>query len=207
MPKTIPIIITNERILVKEKEAEKFIPFDMPGIEAEPNIPFYHKFAGKISECQYHFKSFIREEYGKKASKYVIAIIVPDDTTALEHIFINEFFLHSDVCKAVAQITMGQVLSNEHSKYISISRSCRNIILQYINNNEILAQRQYDTNDYDANQIFEDAKRLHIDVEYANVPVFVNNFNLNMDEFLEMGQEITMKAFLDKIANVDVEKA
>lgn len=207
MPKTIPIIITNERILVKERDSEKFMAFDMPGIESEPNIPFYHKFAGKISECQYYFKEFIRNEYGKKASKYVMAIIVPDDTTALEHIFINEFFLHSDACKAVAQTTMGQTLSNEHSKYISISRSCRNIILQYINNSEILAQRQYDTNDYDAKQIFEDAKRLHIDVEYANVPLYVNNFNLNMDEFLDMGQEITMKEFLDKIANVDVEKA
>ena len=207
MSKTIPIIITNDCILVKEKESTKFVTFNMPGIEAMPNIPFYHMFAGKISECQYYFKEFMLKLYGKKVSKYVFAIIVPDDTTALEHIFINEFFLHSDTCKAVAQTTMGQTLSKAHTKYISLSRSCRNIILQYINNNEILAQKQYDTNDFDAKQIAEDAKRLHIEVEYSGAPIYINNFNMNMDEFLDMGHVVTTKDFLDKIAQVDVEKA
>lgn len=207
MPKTIPIIITNDCILVKEKESTKFVTFNMPGIEAMPNIPFYHMFAGKISECQYYFKEFMLKLYGKKVSKYVFAIIVPDDTTALEHIFINEFFLHSDTCKAVAQTTMGQTLSKAHTKYISLSRSTRNIVLQYINNNEILAQKQYDTNDFDAKQIAEDAKRLHIEVEYSGVPIYINNFNMNMDEFLDMGHVVTTKNFLDKIAQVDVEKA
>ena len=207
MPKTIPIIITNDCILVKEKESTKFVTFNMPGIEAMPNIPFYHMFAGKISECQYYFKEFMLKLYGKKVSKYVFAIIVPDDTTALEHIFINEFFLHSDTCKAVAQTTMGQTLSKAHTKYISLSRSTRNIVLQYINNNEILAQKQYDTNDFDAKQIAEDAKRLHIEVEYSGAPIYINNFNMNMDEFLDMEHVVTTKDFLDKIAQVDVEKA
>ena len=136
----------------------------------------------------------------------MLAIIVPDDTTPLEHIFINEFFLHSDACKAVAQLTMGQTLSKSHTKYISLSRSCRNIILQYINNGEILAQKQYDINTYSTKQIAEDAKRLHIDIEYSGAPFFINNFNMNMDDFLDMGQVITTKDFLDKIANVQTEK-
>lgn len=206
MPKTIPIIIANRSILVKEKDNDKFVVFNMPGIEEEPNIPFYHQFAGKISECQYYFKEFMKDLYGKKVTKYVLAIIVPDDTTPLEHIFINEFFLHSDACKAVAQLTMGQTLSKSHTKYISLSRSCRNIILQYINNGEILAQKQYDINTYSTKQIAEDAKRLHIDIEYSGAPFFINNFNMNMDDFFDMGQVITTKDFLDKIANVQTEK-
>ncbi len=206
MAKTIPIIIGNKSILVKEKDEDKFVVFNMPGIEAEPNIPFYHQFAKKISECQYYFKEFMKELYGKKVSKYVLAIIVPDDTTALEHIFINEFFLHSDACKAVAQLTMGQTLSKNHTKYISISRSCRNIILQYINNGEILAQKQYDIHTYTPKVVIEDAKRLHIDIEYSGAAVFINNFNMNMDDFLELGQVITTKDFLDKIAKVETEK-
>ena len=60
---------------------------------------------------------------------------------------------------------------------------------------------------FDPQQIKEDAKRLHIDVEYAGAPIYVNNFNMNMDEFLDMGQVVTTKDFLDKIAQVDVEKA
>lgn len=206
MPKTIPMIITNKDILVKDRDTDEFKTFQMPGIETVPNIPFYHMFAQKISECQYYFKEFIRKIYGKKLSKYVFAVITPDDTTPLESIFINEFFLNSDTCKAVAQMTMGQALSKTDSKYISVSKSSRNIVLQYINNNEIRARKMYDCNDYDVNRIMEDAKRLHIDIEYSGVHIFVNNFNMNMDEFSEMGIVITPKDFMDKIAVIDVEK-
>ena len=206
MPKAIPMIITNEDILVKRKESDEFIAFKMPGIEESCNIPFYHQFAQKISECQYYFKQFIKREYGKKYSKSILAIITPDDTSALESIFINEFFLNSGACKAVAQMTMGQAISKNHSKYISISKSQRNITLQYINNNEVRAKKYYDFNSYDLKTIAEDAKRLHIDIEYEGVPVFVNNLNMNMDEFFEMGTVLNPKDFLDKIAVIDIEK-
>lgn len=66
MPKTIPILITNRNILVKEKDENKFVAFNMPGIEDIPNIPFYHQFASKISECQYYFKEFMLKLYGKR---------------------------------------------------------------------------------------------------------------------------------------------
>lgn len=206
MPKAIPMVITNNNVLVKDKETNEFRVFKMPGIENVPNIPFYHMFASGISECQHHFKEFVKNIYGNKLSKYIMAIIVPDDTTPLESIFINEFFLNSGACKAVAQMTMGQALSKEHMKYISVSKSNRNVILQYINNNQIKAQKFYDVNEYDANLVIEDAKRLHIDVEYSSATVFVNNLNLNMDDLFEIGKVVTPKEFLDKIAQIDVEK-
>ena len=206
MPKTIPMIITNDTILVKEKEGDKFLSFEMPGIEPEVNIPFYHEFAKRISECQYYFKEFIKNEYGKKYSKNVFAIIIPDDTSALESIFINEFFLNSGACKAVAKMTMGQAISKNHNRYITISKTQRNVVLQYINNDDIMAQKLYDFSDYNVKQIFEDAKRLHIDVEYSGVPIFVNNINMNMDDFFDLGEVISPKQFMDKIAQIDVEK-
>ncbi len=206
MPKTIPIIITNDKILVKEKDSDKFVIYSADGIIDEPNIPFYHQFAKKISESQFYFKDFMRKLYGKKVNKYVLAIIVPDDTSALEQIFIKEFFLHSDTCKAVAQTTMAQILTKDYARYISVSRSHRNIILQYIDGGEILAQKLYDTDSYDASQIIEDAKRIHIDVEYSEVPIFINNFNMNMDDFSDKGYVVSTKELLDKIANVHIEK-
>ncbi len=206
MPKTIPMIITNDTILVKEKEGNKFLSFDMPGIEPEVNIPFYHEFAKRIAECQYHFKEFIKKEYGKKFHKNILGIIIPDDTSTLESIFINEFFVNSGACKAVAQMTMGQALSKHHSRYIAISKTNRNVILQYINNNEVMARKLYDFSNYNVKQIYEDAKRLHIDVEYSGAPIFVNNINMNMDDFFDLGEVISPKAFMDKIAAIDVEK-
>ena len=101
---------------------------------------------------------------------------------------------------------MGQTLSNNHTKYISISRSCRNIILQYINNGEILAQKQYDIHTYNPDTVINDAKRLHIDIEYSGAPIFINNFNMNMDDFFDFGKVVSTKDFLDKIAKVETEK-
>ena len=206
MARTIPMIITNKNLLLKSKESEEFIPFDMPGVERVMNIPFYHQFAEHLAESQIAFKKFVREVHGKKLSKNIFAIIIPDDTSALESIFINEFFVNSGACKAVAQMTMGQALSKSDSRYISISKSSRNITLQYINNNEIRVRKFYDINEYDTKTIIEDAKRLHIDVEYEDVPIFINNFNMDMDDFFEYGTVITPKMFMDKIAVIDVEK-
>lgn len=206
MSKTIPMIITNRDILVYDAESEEFKAFDMPGIDIKPNIPFYHEFAQKIAECQHYFCEFMKKIYGKKVARSILAIVVPDDTTALESIFINEFFINSGACKAVAQINMGQALDRHHSKYVSISKTSRNIILQYICNNEVKVKKLYDKDFCDIDAIAEDTKRLHIDIEYLNVPKYINNFNMNMDAFAEIGEIISPKQFMDKISVIDVEK-
>lgn len=206
MPKTLPIVVTNNTVLVKDKDSNEFKAFNMKGIEQDPTIPFYHQYAERISECQHYFKEFVRMIYGKKASKFILAIIVPDDTTKLESIFIKEFFLHSGVGKAVAQMHMGQALSKANARYISLSKSNRNVILQYINSNEIRAKKYYPIYDYDPEVVVEDAKRLHIDIEYSAAPILVNNVNVNMDDFLDAGDVVSTKQFLDIIANIDVEK-
>lgn len=206
MAKTIPMIITNNRILVKDKESDEFKPFDMPALNPVPNIPFYHEFAEKIAEGQYYFKEFMKKLYGKKLNKYILAIIVPDDTTKLESIFINEFFVNSGACKAVAQMPMALALSKEEERYISVSKSLRNVTLEYVRNHEIVVKKQYDIHTCKPSQIGSDAQVIHIDVEYNDVPVYINNFNMNMDEYLEMGEIISTKEFMKKIANIDVEK-
>lgn len=206
MAKTVPMIVTNENILVWDREEEQFKPFNMPAASSAPNIPFYHQFAEKIAESQYYFKEFMKGLYGKKLSKIIFAIIVPDDTSKLESIFLNEFFVNSGACKAVAQMPMALALSKNDESYISISKSSRNVILEYIRNHEIVVSKIYDATVCDTAKIYNDAKILHIDLEYKDVPVFVNNFNLNMDEFFNVGKVISPKQFMEKIAVIDVEK-
>lgn len=206
MAKTIPMIITNTNILVKDKDSDEFKTFEMPSLNPVPNIPFYHEFAEKIAEAQYNFKEFMKQLYGKKLTKYILAIIVPDDTTKLESIFLNEFFVNSGACKAVAQMPMALALSKEDEKYISISKSLRNVTLEYVRDHECVVKRQYDINTYTPEQIKKDAEVLHIDVEYNDVPIYVNNFTMDMDELLELGEIVSPKAILKTIAQVDVEK-
>lgn len=206
MPKTLPIIIMNNSILVKDKDSDEFKTFIMPGVSEDATIPFYHQFAERISECQHYFKEFIKTLYGKKVNKYVLAIIMPDDTSRLERIFIKEFFLHSGVGKAVAMMNIGQALNKTNTRYTTVSKSNRNVILQYINSGEIKAKKLYPIYDYDPAVVVEDSKRMHIEIEYSAVPLYINNLNTNMDDFLEYGQIVTTKSFLDRIANIDVEK-
>ena len=194
MAKTIPMIITNKNILVKDKESDEFKTFNMPALSDIPNIPFYHQFAEKIAECQYYFKEFMKTLYGKKLSKYIFAI------------FINEFFVNSGTCKAVAQMPMALALSKEDNKYVSISKSNRNIILEYVRNHESVVIKYYDATTSDPKIITEDAQRLHIDLEYQKVPIYINNFNMNMDEYFNFENIISAKQFMEKIAEIDVEK-
>ena len=192
--------------MVYSESEEQCKPFTLSGIQSKPNSPFYHDYAQRIAESQHYFKEFFKKLYPNKSARNVFAIIVPDDTSPLESIFINEFFLNSGTCKAVAQMQMGQTLSKDQPQYISISKSSRNVVLLYIKNNEIKASRFYDSNNYDAQRIIQDTQRIHIDVEYENTPVFINNFNMNMDDFFEAGEIISPKMFMDKIAVIDVEK-
>ena len=43
MAKTIPMIITNSDILVKNRDTDDFKTFSLPGTPVVANIPFYHK--------------------------------------------------------------------------------------------------------------------------------------------------------------------
>ena len=60
MAKTIPMIITNSDILVKDRDTDDFKTFSLPGTPVVANIPFYHHYAAKISETQHYFKEFIK---------------------------------------------------------------------------------------------------------------------------------------------------
>lgn len=101
---------------------------------------------------------------------------------------------------------MALALQKDENKYVSISKSSRNIVVEYVRNHESVVTKYYDMTTADPNVIMADAAKLHIDLEYESVPIFINNFNMNMDEYLSFGNVITTKQFLDKIAEIDVEK-
>ena len=101
---------------------------------------------------------------------------------------------------------MALALSKEDNKYVSISKSNRNIILEYVRNHESVVIKYYDATTSDPKIITEDAQRLHIDLEYEKVPIYINNFNMNMDEYFNFENIISPKQFMEKIAEIDVEK-
>lgn len=117
MAKTIPIIITNSAVLVYNKSAGEFKEFKMPGNDNQPNIPFYHSFAKKIAESQHYFKEFVKSMYSGKLTKNIFAIIVPDDTSTLESIFITEFFLNFNLQGCCADYNVANAFKGYFSLY------------------------------------------------------------------------------------------
>lgn len=204
MATTIPIIVTNSNLLVKRKGRNEFLPFNLENLDNVPNVPFYHHYAKKLNESVTLLKSFIKSEYGSFISKPVLAIIIPDDTTELERAFLQSYF--SNVSKAVAISLMSQTLSGEYHRYISVSRTARAIALHYVSEGEVLAERYYDVNTYDVDQIRLDASRLHIDADLDDVPVFVNNLNGDMIDFMDMGEVIFADTFRRSVCDITVEK-
>lgn len=204
MAVTIPIIVTNDDILVKRKGKNEFLTFNIEGIDQVSNVPFYHHYAKKLDDSVNIFKEFIKDEYGTMLGRPYIAVIIPDDTTELERAFLQSFFLN--VGKALAISTMSQVLSCELAKYISISMTNRCIVLQYVSHGEILATKFYDSTSYDIDQIKIDTTRIHIDADYAEVPVLVNNLSGNMIDFMDMGEVVFPDAFRRTICDLSVEK-
>lgn len=204
MAATIPVIVTNFNLLVKRKGKNEFLPFNTETIDNIPNVPFYHHYAKKLDESVTLFKAFIKAEYGTLLPKPVLAIIIPDDTTELERAFLQSFF--SNVSKAVAISLMSQTLSAEHLRYISVSRTVRSIALQYISDGEVMAERYYDAGNYDIGQIKMDATRLHIDADTEEIPVFVNNLNGDMIDFMDMGEVLFADTFRRSVCDINVEK-
>ena len=72
---------------------------------------------------------------------------------------------------------MALALQKDENKYVSISKSSRNIVVEYVRNHESVVTKYYDMTTADPNVIMADAAKLHIDLEYESVPVFINNFN------------------------------
>ena len=201
----IPVIVTNNNFLVKKKGSYEFFEFTVEQNNTIPNVPFYHKLAKKVDLSIKDFKAVLKEEYNSFAlSKPTFALILPDDTSDMESTFLQNFFLNSG--KAVIITNISQILAPSAKQYVSLSKTSRAICLQYISDGEIKAERFYDSNDYDIEQIKIDITRLHIDIDYNEIPIYINNLHNDMDEFAQFGQIISAQAIKRRVCDIKIEK-
>ncbi|MCC8022321.1 MAG: hypothetical protein LIO46_00810 [Clostridiales bacterium] len=189
---------------MKRKNKNEFMDCSLGCEQALPGVPFYHDYAKKLSENIDLFKNVIKKEYGVQFSKPLIALVVPDDTSEMEKSFLQGFFLNGG--RGVALTTISQTLSKTDSRYISLSRTVRSVALQYINEGEVMAERFYDRTGYDVEQIKADIGRIHIDTEYNDIPVLINNFSDDMLDFFSLGQVLSQDKVMKKIAEIKLEK-
>lgn len=189
------IIVGNNSFIIK-KEGEKLE--NIIGFQSIiPNIPFYHHLYDKDKTYVTDITNKIKRLKIKK-----VTIIIPDDSIDIEvdkRILIEYFMLCG--AKKVNVNFQCFLLSLDTKNYISISKTTRTIVMQYIANNISLAKKYYEKDYTDMQQIALDMKYLHTDCEYGRMPVYINNINNDMDRFKAIGNMISIH---DMINNLDI---
>lgn len=192
-------IIVGHKSLIIKKEGDA-LENRMDYVSFIPNVPFYYHFFDED-------KTYIKDMTSlvKKLKIRNAIIIAPDDSVDIEvdKKVLTEFFLQCRVKKVRVQ-PQCSLLCQDCKKYISISRTTRTMILQYIVNNKSIAKKYYDKNYTDMDKIASDIKSLHTDCEYESIPVYINNLNDDMEEFRAMGTLISLNDIIKNIMNYEM---
>lgn len=195
------IIFRNNSLIIKKEgdNLENIIDFE----SFIPNVPFYYHFFDED-------KPFIKDRIRLIVKEFKIrntTIIVPDDSIDIEvdKRVLTEFFMLCGA-KKIQVKSQGIFLSLDNKKYISFSRTTRTIVLQYIVNNKSIVKKYYDKNYTDMKQIALDAKNLHIDCEYENIPIYINNINNDMEKFNVIGTVVSLNDISTNIMNYKYEE-
>lgn len=191
------IIVGHKSLIIKKEgdDSENIIDF----VSFIPNVPFYHHFFDKDKTYIRDMTSLIKRLKIRNAT-----IIVPDDSIDLEvdRKVLTEFFLQCGV-KKVQTKPQCFLLHLDNKKYISVSKTTRTIVLQYIVNNKSIAKKYYDKNYTDIDQVVLDLKSLHVDCEYENIPVYINNINNDMEGFKGIGNLVSLNDIIGNLMNIE----
>ncbi|MBU3146753.1 hypothetical protein [Clostridium sp. CF012] len=189
------IIVAHKNLIIKKEGENSETIIDFASVI--PNVPFYYHFFDEDKTYIKDMTSLI-----KKLNIRNAIIIVPDDSVDIEvdrKVF-TEFFLKCGV-KKIQTKSQCFLLSLDNKKYISVSRTARTIVLQYIVNNKSIVKKYLDKNYTDMKQIALDVKNIHPDCEYESIPIYINNMNNDMEKFKVIGPLVSLNNIITNITN------
>ncbi|MGD9570014.1 MAG: hypothetical protein AB7V48_17165 [Sedimentibacter sp.] len=188
------IIVSNSSFIIKKDGGNIETVIELQSFM--PNVPAYHHLYD-IDKKDYI--DDIKRQIKKLKIKDAI-IIMPDDTIELEvdKRMLIEFFLQVKVNKIQVSFQC-YYMSFDNKKYISISKTNRIIVLQYISHNKTVIKKYYDKNYIDIEQVKKGINNIHDDNMYSILPVYINNINNDMEEFKDIGNLVSLDEF---VANV-----
>lgn len=194
------IIVSHKGLIIKKESENSESTIDFPSFI--PNVPFYYHFFDENKTYMEDMKSLIKRLKIRNAT-----VIIPDDSIdiAVDKKIFTEFFMLCGV-KKVQVKAQCFLLTLNNQKYISVSKTARNIVLQYIVDNKSIAKLYYDKNYTDIEQIALDMKNLHIDCQYESIPVYINNMNNDMDEFERIGSLVSLNDIATNIMNYKMDE-
>ncbi len=191
--KNYDILVTNNSFIIRNEYSgsETIISFPV----FIPNVPFYYHL---LDDASNYFTNIIKQVKSLKI-KYA-TIILPDDAIDMEidKQLLTAFFRQSGA-KHILLKNHSFLLSPEYGSYISVSRTTRAVILQYISDNKSLAKRYYDIDIINPDQLISGMNRLHNDCAYGKTPVFINNMYEDMTSYESIGTMVTLYSMLNNL--------
>lgn len=193
------IIVSNNSFIIK-KEGE---PLEKT-IELQsfiPNVPAYHNLFDKDKA---NYIEDIRKQIKSLKIKNAV-IVLPDDAVDVEvdQRVLIEFFMLCGVKKTQLNFQCF-LLSLQDKKYVSISKTVRNMVVQYIEYNKVISRKYYEKDYSDMEQLVLDIKSLNGDYEYGMIPVYINNMNGDMESFNIMGNMVSLDDIIENAVKNDM---
>lgn len=187
-------IVVGHQSLIVSSESDglnEIISFDAP----IPNVPFYYHLFDKdkkhIEETKVVFK--------KLGIKNAI-VVIPDDSIDIEvdKKVLTEFVMQCGV-KRLKVVPQCYLLKVVERKYISVSRTTRAMVMQYINNDKCVVSKYYDKDFTDFERIKLDAQNIHMDCRFETISIYINNVNNDASELKGIGTIISLNEVLANI--------
>ncbi|OPJ63794.1 hypothetical protein [Clostridium oryzae] len=193
------IIVSNNSFIIK-KEGE---PLEKT-IELQsfiPNVPAYHHLFDKDKA---NYIEDIRKQIKSLKIKNAV-IVLPDDAVDVEvdQRVLIEFFMLCGVKKTQLNFQCF-LLSLQDKKYVSISKTVRNMVVQYIEYNKVISRKYYEKDYSDMEQLVLDIKSLNGDYEYGMIPLYINNMNGDMESFNIMGNMVSLDDIIENAVKNDM---
>ena len=188
------IIVSNNSFIIKKEDDYPEYIINLQ--QFIPNIPaYYHLFD---EDKENYIKDIKNQIKGLKIKN--ATIILPDDCMdiQIDKQILTEFLIQCGVKKIQADFQCFLLNSND-KKYISISRTTRVIVMQYISYRNSISKKYYEKDYTDIEQIKLDMKNLHADCQYTMVPVHINNINNDMEKFRVIGDLISIDNIIANI--------
>lgn len=159
-----------------------------------PNVPFYHQYP-LFDRTNIEMKRNM-EEIKRLKMKEVI-IFMPDEAQDIyvDQTIFREYFYTCNV-KKVSFTYYGHLLANQKDSYVSISKSVRAIVVQYINKGQSLNKKFYCSEYTELEQIQADIRSLYMDGQLEKNDVFIFDINKNMEEFERIGSMVDIPKLL-----------
>jgi hypothetical protein len=179
------VIVSNNSFIIKKEGDDSESTIEL--MSFIPNVPsYYHLFDHDKKD----YISDINNQIKRLRIKNAV-IVFPDDCLELEvdSRVIIEFFMQSGV-KKIQESFQCFHLDLNSKKYISLSKTARALVVQYIAYSKSITKIYYDKEFKNMEQISSDMRNLHTECEYGDIPVYINNINNDMESFKSVGSMI-----------------